>query len=316
MIRAIYYAKKLVLEQVKKEHYNGLKINFSKYQKGFYWTNENINYYLNMFSNMPREKALTVIGSGDHVFNLVANGTKEIDAIDINYLTEYFALGLKKALIEKYDYYHFLYMMEHIADRQISLDELTQIIMDLLPYMELKYKIFWYEIANHNYIIQSQRKTNLNLIQMLYMNVYARNVIGNNTYLQDEYSYNIFRNKLANARISFKGMDIADIPEKIKDKKYDLILLSNCLDYIDTRWGKDWPKEKLEEYLKSLEKISNDDATIFYKYIINFMDGNEIKPDVCYDSTLTFEDVEKDAHIVYKPGIETIYDGVLVRRKN
>ena len=96
--------------------------------------------------------------------------------------------------------------------------------------------------------------------------------------------------------------------------KYDLILLSNTLDYIEGRWGQNWSHEKLEEYLKSLEALSKDNAIIFYKYVINLLRGDVYKENIFYDSSVTYEDVASEIHLIPKVGYETIYDGMILRR--
>lgn len=315
MIKSIIYAKKIIASQVKNRTYEQIGSNFTKYQKAFYWSNENIDCYLNMVDLKTRENALTVAGSGDHIFNLVANGITEVDSFDINYLTDYLALGLKKAMIEKYDYYEFLTMISNIANPLLSLEELSDTLTDLLPLMDMKYRIFWREIISYNYKLQKQEGTNLNLILMLYIGVFTNTFnLNNNTYLMDEYSYNEFKSNLSNSNITFRGLDVADVPNKIKGKTYDLILLSNTLDYIEGRWGQDWTYEKLETYLKSLEHLAKDNGIIFYKYVINLLHGSDYKEHIFYDSSVKLEEVKSEMHLIPKNGRETIYDGMLLRR--
>lgn len=314
MLKSIMAAKRIIERQVNSNTYEQVGSDFSKYQKAFYWGNENMDYYLNMVHMPQKENALTVAGSGDHIYNLIANGVTNVDSFDINYLTEYLALGLKLALIEKYDYYDFLFMITNIANPLLSLEELSDILTDLLPCMDLKYRIFWREIIDYNYRLQKRKGTNLNLILMLYINVFSNTFnLDNNTYLCDERSYIAFKNKLRNAHITFKGLDVADLPSKVKGK-YDLILLSNTLDYIEGRWGQNWSHEKLEEYLKSLEVLSKDNAIIFYKYVINLLRGDVYKENIFYDSSVIYEDVASEIHLIPKVGYETIYDGMILRR--
>ena len=51
---------------------------FRKYARTYFSTNENINGYLKFISNDNYNNALTVLASGDHLFNLINKGfTKE-----------------------------------------------------------------------------------------------------------------------------------------------------------------------------------------------------------------------------------------------
>lgn len=314
MIKSIILAKKIIERQVNALSYEQISSDFTKYQKAFYWSNENMDYYLNLQDLSQKENALTIAGSGDHIYNLIANGVTNVDSFDINYLTEYLALGLKLAMIEKYDYYDFLYMITNIANPLLSLEELSDALSNLLPNMDLKYRIFWKEIIDFNYKLQKKKGTNLNLILMLYIGVFSNTFnLANNTYLKDADSYNEFKRNLTKSHITFKGLDVADIPTKIKGK-YDLILLSNTLDYIEGRWGQDWSYETLQEYLGNLEKISKDNGIIFYKYVINLLRGENRKEHIFYDSSVLYEEIASEIHLVPKNGYETLYDGIILRR--
>ena len=55
-----------------------------------------------------KKKALSVLASGDHVFNLIYYGILNIDTFDTNRLTEYYALGLKRAALLAFTYEEYL----------------------------------------------------------------------------------------------------------------------------------------------------------------------------------------------------------------
>lgn len=315
MIRAIIYAKKIIERQVKNNKYEMIGEDFTKYQKGYYWTNENIDYYLGMFNLESKNNALAVASTGDHAFNLVANGIDNIDTFDINRLTEYLVLGLKRTMIAVYNYYEFLAMQNHMANPEISLEELTDIISSLTYHMDSKYRIFWQSIIDYNYKLQKKYGTNLNLIHMLYIGVFARTChLNNNTYLYDEYVYEDFRSKLGNANITFKGTDALDLAKEFKGKKYDVIMLSNILDYANTRWGNNWGINELEAYIKSLEGISNEDAIIFVKYIISYINSGVVKSHIFHDSSIMPSDLTDQIYPIPKYTSSSSYDGMILRR--
>ena len=315
MIKSIYYAKKIIERQVRNKQYEMIDEVFSKYQKGYYWTNENIDYYLKLANLKNTSKALTVTSTGDHTFNLIYHGINNIDTFDINNLTEYFALGLKRAMIIEYNYFEFINMINYIADPYISLEQLTDIINNLTYNMERKHQIFWRQIIDYNYKLQKKTGTNLNLIHMLYIGVYAKTTsLNNNSYLQDEYSYENFRLKLIKANISFKNCDALDLSNAFKDKKYDLILLSNILDYVNSRWGNNWGYNELYGYIKSLDCISNQDAVIFLKYIISYIDNGKVKDHIFHNSIITSEDFQDSIYEVPKHTTSSERDGIILRR--
>lgn len=315
MLKAIYQTRKIIARQVKKNNYDLIDSEFSKYQKGFYWTNENIACYLNMFNVQGMDSALTIASSGDHIFNLVDKDIRNVDSFDINRLTEYLILGLKRAMIIKYNYFEYMTYINYLPNSEVSINLITDFIHELLPYMDEKYRIFWNDIANYNYRIQKRNGTNLNLFQMLYVNVHSTFAsIKYNGYLMDEYCYNIFKRKLINANISFKGADALDIKKEFSEKTYDLILLSNVLDYANEKWGDNWDYHKLEEYIKDLESLCNNNGIIFLKYILSYKTRNGVKVDIFHDSMVSESDLKEELYAIPTTISEEIEDGLILKR--
>lgn len=124
---------------------------YSEYSQMHFWTNENINAYLNLVSFTSNDSALSVLSSGDHVFNLIAKGIMNIDTFDSNRLTEYFALGFKRAMILKYNYYEFKMIMDKIYYGNISNEELYELIKGLYSYMEYNHKLFWESMISYDF---------------------------------------------------------------------------------------------------------------------------------------------------------------------
>lgn len=309
-----FYAKRIIEGQVKENKYTDISENFKKYQKSFYWTNENIACYLGMVNLRNCENALCVASSGDHIYELIAKGIKNIDTFDINKLTEYYSLGLKKAMILSYDYYNFLEVMNLIS-LDLPIDYLTDILRDLLPCMEQKYRKFWQEIIEYNYKIQTKYNTNLNLIKMLYIGTdFPRMHINNCYYLLDEYCYRDFKSKLRNANLTFKNVDALELPEHFKNKKYDVILLSNILDYANTTWGENWDVQKLKDYLKSLEGITKENGIIFYKYILSYLKEGIEKEKIFHNSSIKKEEINDEFYIMPKSTNTNEEDAIILRR--
>ena len=98
---------------------------FSEWQKVYKETNENINGYMQQLDFKDKKKALSVLASGDHVFNLIYYDILNIDTFDTNRLTEYYALGLKRAALLAFTYEEYLLFNEKLTDSSISLEELN-----------------------------------------------------------------------------------------------------------------------------------------------------------------------------------------------
>ncbi|MBQ4584298.1 MAG: hypothetical protein IJA94_05380 [Bacilli bacterium] len=56
---------------------------FSEYSKVYPYTNENLIKKYSLINEGDYQTALTVLSSGDHLLNLVMNGTSHIDTFDV-----------------------------------------------------------------------------------------------------------------------------------------------------------------------------------------------------------------------------------------
>lgn len=284
---------------------------FEGYQKTYFSTNENIKDYLNLVNFRNKEKALTVLASGDQVFNLINKGILNIDTFDINKLSEYYVFGLRYALIQKYNYKTYLNVVKTLMNKNTSFEEINDILFGLLPYMDNKYRMFWTEILNYNYNIQKNNKTKLNLIEMLFINIQDKSYLNN--YLIDEKEYNKLKNNLYRTNISYKCTNAINLDKEFTNK-YDLILLSNILDYFNNYLGKNWD---LKKYIDKLDKITNKDAIIFINYIHNYYSKHITRNNDLIDGTgINLEDF-KELIIKKLPlyNNKRIGDGIIIKKK-
>jgi len=290
-------SKKIIEEQVSKGTIFNSGESFSKYQKMYLWTNENINEYMDKI-NLTSSKVLTVMGSGDHTFNLIANGILNIDTFDTNSLTEYFVLGLKYAMILKYDYNTFINIMEKLSEKSLLLDDVTAIFKKLLPFMDDKYRKYWDEIIEFNYKIQKGNNTNINLIHLLFINIINDyKFLKRNNYLLDEEHYNMLKNNINKANIVFKNTSAIDLDKEFCSK-YKYIFLSNILDYFYKVYGFNWDVTNLDDYLKKLGKLSDKDSIIFLNYIFMFCTENFNRKRIINNSSITKNDIDCEIKVV------------------
>ena len=244
---------------------------FSKYSKGYLWTNENIKEYINKKYISEYNSALSVTCSGDHLFNLILNNVLNIDTFDTNTLTEYNVLGLKKALIEKFKYNDFLTICELIANNMLTLEETTYLIKDLLPLMDKKYRKYWQNIFEYNYQLQKNNDECLDLFAMLFINITEKNkFIRRNSYLIGKDNYDKFKENMMRANINFYCTNAINILDTFPNQKYDVILLSNILDYITINWN----YEQLRKFEDELLFITNNNGKIFLAYLLNYYNKN------------------------------------------
>lgn len=239
---------------------------FNKYSRAYFCTNENIKRYLNIAKLDLSDNALCVLASGDHPFNLITLGIMNIDTFDINRIAPYIALGLKRALILKYSYQEYLNICEKLCNKLTPLTELTDILNDLLPFMDKNYRYFWQSIINYNYQKQKNLTNVTNLFYLITQNAYGfkRSTRGNN-FLESIDEYNKLKDRILNANINFQNNDLLNIT---KNNKYNLILLSNILTYYEKQYKKAFKNEE-KEYILNLGKYNS----IIY---LNYLFENEL----------------------------------------
>lgn len=271
MDESTLYAKEMIKNQVNQKRITNVFEPFSKYSKGYLWTNENIKEYINKKYISEYNSALSVTASGDHLFNLILNNVLNIDTFDTNTLTEYNVLGLKKALIEKFKYNDFLTICELIANNMLTLEETTYLIKDLLPLMDKKYRKYWQNISEYNYQLQKNNDEYLDLFAMLFINITEKNkFIRRNSYLMGKDNYDKFKENMMRANINFYCTNAINILDTFPNQKYDVILLSNILDYITINWN----YEQLKKFEDELLFITNNNGKIFLAYLLNYYNKN------------------------------------------
>lgn len=290
---------------------------FSKYQKIFMSTNENIKDSLSLIDFKNKIKALSVMASGDHPFNLITKNIFDIDTFDTNMLTEYYVLGIKRSMIIKYTYKEYIEKYKLFTNMDANLEDITETLYDLLPIMDVKYRKFWKKIIDFNYKIQKDKQNKINLFYMLFVNLnHIDFLINNNNYLSSETNYNILKNNIVKSNITFNNINAIDLSKFYKGNRYDIVLLSNILDY----FGKEYRKNKrvfnykeLLKYEDNILSIMNRDGVLFLKYIINFSKSNFVRSNVFMDSNIkTSEFIRENIYKVPKNNIE---DGMILVKK-
>lgn len=257
-------------------------IHRSEYNQIYFFSNENIKGYIDAAAPKKDQRALSVLSSGDHAFNLIAKGVLNVDTFDLNKLTEYYALGLKFALISKCNYNDFLDTYYNLFSLFTSTEQILSNISDLLPHMDEKYREYWQEIQNFYYKDTKQCIKKYNLFQAIAkeeLDIFkARNY---NEYLLNQKNYELFKANLMQTNITFTHANALEIPKKFNGQ-YDYILLSNILDYIYLNWGCGWDINKLNNFIETLKPLIRENGIIFLHYCFDkstFIYRSNVKED-------------------------------------
>ena len=162
-----------------------LENTYNKYQKIPASTNENIDGYMSKLDFNNKDNTLSVMASGDHVFNAALYGIKNIDTFDINKLTEYYALGIKRSAILKFDYHNYIDFMNKLFNKSTSLAELNDLINLVFPYMNSNYKKYWKSIIDY---YSTFKCDSVNLFWLLLVDITKIEGYMTNSYLDNEFN--------------------------------------------------------------------------------------------------------------------------------
>lgn len=299
MEKAIEETKRLI-----DQTYEGKICNssYSDYCKVYLCTNELVHNYLIQNEFKSNEKALSVLSSGDHAFNLVANGLRDIDTFDINYLTEYYALGFKRALIIRCSYIEYIGVMQKILNDFTPAEEIQEIIKDTIPYIDEEYRKYWKEILEHYHKLEKQfdyfeKKYGYrnNVFQMF--GISTRDTFLNlNSYTFSESAFNKFKNNLMKSNITFRHADAYTIQEVFPHKSYNYILLSNIIGYLRDNSSK-ISKEPIKRYVESIKQLIDENGIIYLYY--SFLHSSNDFDHILESMLMEDEFVTCDAERIY-----------------
>ena len=218
-----------LLVQVKFIILNALKNNIKTHTERVYaFTNENVDGYL---KEVRGDSALSICSSGDQYFNLVIHGFSTVHLIDTNPLSEYYTLGIKRALILGLSYEDYFRVIRYLFKNKAADEYLEkQILLYLLEFMEEKYVLFWSKVFHYYFELQNLYHLDVTLFQLLTQDYYfdKDEISFYNTYLQSKEQYDELKRKIDSVNIKFIWGNILDYSF---DQQYDLILCSNILEH-------------------------------------------------------------------------------------
>lgn len=212
-------------------------------------TNERLQDIPDILEN--KKKILCVIGSGDQILNILLTKPEKVDAFDISIYPMYFLelkiAGIKTLTREEY----ISFFIEDINHRNEEYyDDLfyEKISKELSPEVRKFWQYLfdfndWYEIYN----------------SMLFSSepVIKDYALQQNKYLGKEEYYHL-RETLKDTKINYIQSDILDLDI---EEEYDLIYLSNILQYVDA-----------EEYKKKVESFRDKTKGIIVTYLFGKLD--------------------------------------------
>ena len=171
--------------------------NFGSYGKLYHHTNENLKAYI---PDMHNKKVLTVSSSGDHLLNIMTNGTFRIDTFDINRFSPLYQ-NLKLFSIrnlcceESYEFLNLLNPELYFKFNQFLPNKERKFFNFVFnhDYDEIAYKMFYLQnidnIKNNNYFNLDVLKFLKNNLRRLENNHFCTNIYGLTNYIDGNYDY-------------------------------------------------------------------------------------------------------------------------------
>ena len=106
-------------------------------------------------------------------------------------------------------------------------------------------------------------------------------VVDSNPYLQSDENYELLRQRLLDDNISFVCGDIFDMNSSIGDEKFDIMIFSNILQYLEFFAKKEDPYIFLKENFDKWVEHLNDNGLLQLLYLYSFTSA-----DTCYKHSL------------------------------
>lgn len=265
---------------------------FSSYSPCYFFTTECIRAYIE-HPFVGGESALSVIGSGDQIFNLAYKGFTRIDGFDINKLT-YYNFYLKRAMILGLSFDEF---MSFNNERWYLFRP-----QEFLAILE-KIKEFMPPDVYHYYKEILVFATNKFTFGSFLNGTCAIYDCGSNLYANSLENYSKTQIGLDNMNVNFYFGDARDIPNKVPGG-YDFITLSNISDYLG---NPNWLSLlDFRQYIKSYYDLLNPGGSLVNYMYGDYIDNSDISLNTLgLDNVHGIDGTTESFYLVRKPEIRS-----------
>ena len=248
---------------------------FTNYSPTYLVTNENQTAALKEFDVKDKD-ILCVTSSGDFAFNALSLGARKVVTFDINKFAKY-VLALKVATVKTYPDEK-LYAGFWLSN--------SPYFLSYNKFLEIRGNLskdafdFW----TYVYTFLNNANNTLNNTD------FFRNIIYNTNILQEKYNlyykatyYEQLRNSILTTKIDSYDLDITKINTLKSDYQFDVVYLSNIIQYYATINGLN-SKEKVYKFLEEVKKelLRNNGTLVasynFFGNLVEFIDNLAFDP--------------------------------------
>ena len=221
ILKAINETRKLIEHGIRSEF---LSID---YMPLYMFTTENIKGVTESL-DVAGKDVFSVCASSDHEFNFLLKGARNVEAFDVNYLTDFYYWFKESAVLtlEYEEFIDFFFPKHKFSFRKKTFNEkdFMRIIDNI---RDEDAKEYWKNLVNIYgcEFLYSSKLFNIFYDKKLYIEC--------NDYLKNKENYNKLRDRLKRHKHKFYHLNVFDeLYELPKGNKYQVIYLSNILDRI------------------------------------------------------------------------------------
>ena len=272
---------------------------FNETAKLYSHANEHVSEIVDSMGRI--DSCLTVASSGDQLLNLLAKDVYHIDTFDINQYANYY-INLRLAGI--------------LGIRNI--DELWEFLLrvnykgfqDAIPYLDDKSLQFW------NYVFSkfSPNELLFNVFRGDYEDI---DIIHDNNYF-DTFVLTDIKQMVKRLERTHFNTHLLALDNCLKDKKYDVIYLSNIYDYVNTK--------KFLRFLRILRNHLTKNGKLYYSYqyeidkdddVLSLLQKKDTKDEYSDEDYEEFKDIIDETEIIKTKSLSKcgLPDGMLVLNK-
>jgi hypothetical protein len=207
----------------------GFDSKFSKFSRIYPFATENLAGYLPEL-NLNGKNVLTVTSSGDQVINSYLLGARDVTSFDANLLSPLYS-ELKFLAMSKMSFEEFKgFLLKDSKDgNAFDFNVYKQLSKDLSKPAKSFFDNMFMAFGNNGKPLRNSAVFNI---------AYDTNVssTSNNIYLHSEEDYMLAKSIIKEKSVPFIYSPLRDLPNKLKGK-FDVILLSNIIDYARCEFG-------------------------------------------------------------------------------
>ncbi len=275
---------------------------FGQFARIYAFTTENLAGYFPSI-NFDNSRVLAVSGSGDQAINAYLLGAKQVDLFDLNIFSGIYT-ELKMAALQGLSFEEFeqFFLLEELREGR----GFNKSVLDFRVYNELRGDLSELAATTLDKMFQEDSNKGDKLrVSQVFSSAYDMNSlsINNNQYLHSEEKFEQAKENTKGKETSWVNAHISWLD--LKNKKYDIILLSNISDYIKGLYhSPNYLQAFCDNIIKPLTKNLNPGGVICAAYIYDHrtkydnleeyrsqIDNPEIRRDVLKSLGLPYREI-------------------------